>query len=240
VVPGVGATVIGQVPPYFDLFTFLAEQSPLILLDQRGTGLSTPAVGCSAGFRPPPNLFVSPQLLQRTYVDAYSKCTQHWESQGISADDFTVEDAADDIEDLRAALGVPQVDLLALSFGTRIALEVIRRHPDRVRRAVLQGTVTPDGLVRLPLEMDSFFRRTAADAEGQAAAEGLDKDLEAAYRNCIRNLKRTPLAVPIKTAAGTDLTVNMGAATFAALVATRPSDSLLPALLTSVSRGDPV
>jgi len=40
--PGVPGTGMGRVPVYFHLFARLQEVADVILLDQRGTGLSTP------------------------------------------------------------------------------------------------------------------------------------------------------------------------------------------------------
>jgi pimeloyl-ACP methyl ester carboxylesterase len=236
--PGISATFIAQVPPYFTLFRSLAEQAPVILLDQRGTGLSKPTVDCPEGFNPPANLFTTPHALLKTYVSSYAKCSEYWSSRGVFPDDFSVEEVADDVEDIRAALGVPKVDLLALSFGTRIALEVVRRHPQGVRRMLLQGTVTPDGLVRLPFEMDKFFRQTAEESKSQASAKGLDPDLVAAFSKARSELQRRPLAISIHAVSGSEITVTIGADTFAALVATRTTDPRLPALLTSLARGD--
>jgi pimeloyl-ACP methyl ester carboxylesterase len=236
--PGVPATFIAKVPPYFELFASLAEHSPVILLDQRGTGQSTPKVDCPGGFEPPLGLFATPQSLQKVYAESYRGCARYWAARRAFPKDFSVEEIADDVEDLRAALDIPQINLLALSFGTRIGLEMIRRHPEAVHKAVLQGTVTPDGLVRLPVEMDAFFRRTAADAKAQAAEKGLDEDLEATYRNVIQTLDREPLLVPITTNEGKRITAAIGSKMFAALVATRATDTRLPALLTSVNQKD--
>ena len=236
--PGVSATFIAQVPPYFDLFSRLSKLAPVILLDQRGTGLSRPKVDCPAGFKPPADLFTTPRTLLDTYASSYAACAKYWSLHDVSPDDFAIEEIADDIEDLRSGLGVPKVDLLALSFGTRIALEVVRRHPQSVRRMVLQGTVTPDGLVRLPSQMDDFFLRTAEEARSQAAAKGLDADLVSTFRKVKEELQQKPMAVRIKTQAGEDLTVTLGPDSIATLVATRTTDTRLPALLTSLAHGD--
>ena len=50
---------------------------------------------------------------------------------------------ADDINDLRAALGYQQVTLTGGSYGTTLALEFIRRHGEHVRAAVLSGATPP-------------------------------------------------------------------------------------------------
>ena len=52
---------------------------------------------------------------------------------------YTSAEAADDIEDLRVALGYSQLNLYALSYGTRLALTVARRHPASVRAMVLDS-----------------------------------------------------------------------------------------------------
>lgn len=50
--------------------------------------------------------------------------------------------AADELDDVRTALAVDRVDLLAHSYGTAIAEVYLRGHPGRVRRAVLDGPLT--------------------------------------------------------------------------------------------------
>ena len=60
-----------------------------------------------------------------------------------------------------------QIDLLGFSFGSRIALEVVRRHPTRVRRMVLQGVLGVDTL-RAPSLDDRVFTLFAGIAEAQA------------------------------------------------------------------------
>src|SRR5665647_194821 len=48
---------------------------------------------------------------------------------------------ADDVEDLRAALGYDQLNVYGISYGSRLGLEVLRRHGDHVRAAVIEGLV---------------------------------------------------------------------------------------------------
>jgi pimeloyl-ACP methyl ester carboxylesterase len=103
---------------------------------------------------------------------------------------------------------------------------------------VLQGTLTRDGLVRLPFEMDEFFRKTAAEAKMSPIAKSLDPDLESGYRRLREQLEREPLPVVIHGQSGDELRVVIGHDLFASLVATRTTDPRLPALLTSLANKD--
>jgi pimeloyl-ACP methyl ester carboxylesterase len=61
-------------------------------------------------------------------------------------------DVVDDLDALRAAVGDERLNYVGMSYGTRIGYVYAMRHPDRVGRIVLDGTVNPiestDGLTR--------------------------------------------------------------------------------------------
>jgi pimeloyl-ACP methyl ester carboxylesterase len=48
---------------------------------------------------------------------------------------------ADDVNDLRMALGFEKLNLYGISYGSRLGLEVLRRHGAHVRAAVIEGLV---------------------------------------------------------------------------------------------------
>jgi pimeloyl-ACP methyl ester carboxylesterase len=75
---------------------------------------------------------------------------------------YTTDNAVDDVDEVRAALGYPQVNIMGGSYGTRAVLVYLRRHPDRVRTAILDGVVPTHD--RAPL----FFARST-----QKALDGL-------------------------------------------------------------------
>jgi pimeloyl-ACP methyl ester carboxylesterase len=83
--------------------------------------------------------------------------------------------AADDLDDLRAALGYPRIVLDGASYGTHFYLVYMRQHPEHVESAILDG-VAPPGLLIVPLE-DAAGAQLAIDqliascgAEGECAA----------------------------------------------------------------------
>src|SRR5205814_5567954 len=60
---------------------------------------------------------------------------------------FTTMGVVEDLEELRNRLGYDAVDLYGTSYGTRVALAYLERHPQRVRddsqrcgRAAIRGT----------------------------------------------------------------------------------------------------
>ena len=78
---------------------------------------------------------------------------------------YTTDNTVDDVEEVRAALGYPQLNLMGGSYGTRLVLVYLRRHPDRVRTAIMDGVVPTHD--RSPL----FFARSTQKALDGLVAE---------------------------------------------------------------------
>ena len=109
---------------------------PVVLIDQRGTGrsnrLSCPALEApEAGDRP---MFPIADVIA---------CRRNL-AAGFSLAAYGTEAAARDLDAVRTALGHERIDLIALSYGTTLALRYLAMFPSRVRAAVLQGVVPAD------------------------------------------------------------------------------------------------
>lgn len=149
--PGQGAIALAtQVVP---LFSRLNDTRDVVLLDQRGTGESHP-LDCED----------SGDSLQSLFEDAIPEKAVRECLEALDADPrhYTTAVAIEDLDEVRARLGYDKLNLWGGSYGTRVALEYLRRHGDRVRSVVLDG-VAPAGM-KLPL---SFV------ADGEAALERL-------------------------------------------------------------------
>ena len=57
---------------------------------------------------------------------------------------YTSTVAADDLDDVRAALGYDTIDLYGTSYGGTLAQYYLRQHPDHVRVAVMDGSTPLD------------------------------------------------------------------------------------------------
>lgn len=123
------------------------ETRDQVLLEPRGARLSEPALQC-----PQINALkvdiaagrLVGEAAQAGLAQAAGDCRTALTATGIDLNGYNSEQSADDIEDLRVALGYPQLNLYALSYGTRLALTVARRHPDSVRAMVLDSALPPE------------------------------------------------------------------------------------------------
>jgi pimeloyl-ACP methyl ester carboxylesterase len=143
-------------------FSRIRRDRDLVLVDQRGTGRSN-RLDCSL---PDDSDFavLDPQQLQ----DRVRECRE-----SLSGDPryYTTSIAVRDLDEVRAALGYLKVNLYGISYGTRVAQHYMRRYPDRVRTAILDGSVPaevalgPEVAIEAQRAIDSALQRCAGAAD---------------------------------------------------------------------------
>ena len=116
----------------------------VVSIDQRGTGQSKPLLDCPeanmAGMQ-----MLPPAMMGMTGIaEALGRCRTRLAGMGIDLSAYDTDAAADDVEDVRKALGYATWNVLGGSYGTRLALEVVRRHPAGVRTLLLDSVSPPD------------------------------------------------------------------------------------------------
>ena len=57
---------------------------------------------------------------------------------------YTTSIAVQDLEAVRQAQNYGPINLVGVSYGTRVGLEYLRQYPQSVRRLVIDGVVPPD------------------------------------------------------------------------------------------------
>jgi pimeloyl-ACP methyl ester carboxylesterase len=155
--------------PRQPIFLALRAVADVIALDQRGVGLSNHIPPCTARRRFDPAVTLSEASLTAYYRETLDDCVGRWRSAGVAVGGYTTDQSADDIDDLRRALGVRQVDLWAISYGTHLALATMRRHPAAVGRAAFASTEGMNQTVKLPAHVDAAFGRIDAALGGGLA-----------------------------------------------------------------------
>ncbi len=241
--PGVPGIVIGRVPLYYRLFEKLRTLSDVILLDQRGVGMSSPNTACPEGAPPPPAAFETESGFREALTALARTCADHWRGEGLDVAAFTTAASADDLEDLRVALEADKLSLLAHSYGTAVALAAIRRHGAHLDRVVLAGTEGPDQTLQLPLVWDFALRRLSGMAAAAQRLSGAFPDTYREFQRVLKNVEKEPLSVPIQTGTKQHGTVRVGAFVLKLAVKnmlfTGRQAAGIPALVYSLSQGDP-
>jgi len=137
---GPGQSAIALAPAVLPLFTRLNNRRDIVFVDQRGTGRSAP-LDCDD----PRHLRLAEQADPQRQIARLAQCRDAL--QKLPYGDlrmFTTPIAMQDLDAVRAALGVERINLVGGSYGTRAALDYQRQFPQRVRRSVIDGVAPPD------------------------------------------------------------------------------------------------
>ena len=160
-------------------FAEIRERRDIVLVDQRGTGLSHPLACDPVGDEDNLQGFLDP-MLDPAYVIA---CREKLEEEA-DLRHYTTANHADDIDEIRAALGYERINLWGASYGTRPVLVYLRRHPEHVRAAAIHGVAHTAW--KYPLHhassgqraLDMLFEACRRDEECAAAFGDPREDLE--------------------------------------------------------------
>jgi pimeloyl-ACP methyl ester carboxylesterase len=131
---------------------------------------------------------------------------------------YNTNNATDDLDDIRAALGYPKLALFGGSYGTFFSLIYIRRHPQSIESAVLDG-VDPPGFQPLPGEplgvqraVDDLISKCKRDA----ACEKNFPNFAAQFDALVQRLDKGPIPVTLVAKKGAaPVTVQLSKAVFA-------------------------
>lgn len=131
---GPGVPLIAHAEQAVQLSARMLEDHDLLLVDPRGTGLSSP-LDCGADE-------IDYQLGTRDQQQRMvARCA---EQLGPRAAGYTSAATADDFDAVRARLGIPKLVLYGISYGTYLMPIYAERHPDSVQSMVLTGAYPPD------------------------------------------------------------------------------------------------
>jgi pimeloyl-ACP methyl ester carboxylesterase len=168
---GPGGAATEDYPAIAPALAPLRKRRDILLIDQRGTGGSNalscqPAQGADA-----PKAASAPPPRTREIVASAAMVRQCLAALSTHAapEHYTTSDAIRDLEAVRQALGAPQLDLLGISYGTRVAQQYAAHYPGSVRSVVLDSPV-PNTLAlgseharNLEQALKSLFARCSAD-----------------------------------------------------------------------------
>ncbi len=169
----------------------------LVFIDQRGTGYSNPNLNC------PP---APPDIDFATFNEI---CFAALSATGVPLSAYTTVENAEDVADLRIALGYDEYNLFGGSYGTNLGLTIMRDRPEGIRSSILDSVFPPDvnifggdelvGTVNL---LQGLVDRCNADAPCAEALPDLKADINQAFTNL--TAEPVPLREPARSFIGVD------------------------------------
>jgi pimeloyl-ACP methyl ester carboxylesterase len=221
----------------------------LILMDQRGTFLSEPALTCEVidrFNRQQVGLPLDARSTRRKHVAATRKCRRDLVARGIDIAAYNTTENAADFADLRRALGYDRWNVFGVSYGTDLALTILRDHPEGLRSVILDSTVPPS-VVALsefwPNARDGFqniFRACKAQARCRRSFPNLERTFTKLVRRLESDPVRTTVADP---ATGQPTPVVLDGGALANWLVTMsfytPSFKDVPSWIAQLAAGDP-
>ncbi len=157
-----------------DYLQGLLVDGDFLVIGQRGTSVSEPFLDC----------------------DNASDCS----ALSANLPSYNTGYNADDVDDLRATLGYQKLNLYGISYGSRLGLEVLRRHGENVRAAVLGGLVPaqvvwPAGIPASFYSALTTLDASCADAGQCGVAYG---NLESHFVAGVADLDSDPLVIDVQ------------------------------------------
>lgn len=191
---GPGQAATGLAPQINSALREVRRQRDIVLVDQRGTGGSNPLDCLDAdGEALDLDALTVPTDAQ---FDAFvARCLDGLAGRADPRF-YTTANAIRDLDDVRAALGVEQLNLIGGSYGTRVAQQYAMAYPQHVRSLVLDG-VAPNDLV-VGGEFAHTFEAALALQAGQCAqdpacGDRFPTDVQAQLRGVLSTLQAAPV-----------------------------------------------
>jgi pimeloyl-ACP methyl ester carboxylesterase len=234
---GPGQAAVASYPMLDDVFKEVRKHRDVILVDQRGTGESN-LLACK---------MVDPDQPSTPGVEAAqaeaSKCAAELSAKA-DLRHYTTSDAIADLDAVREAIGATQINLVGVSYGTRVAQQYAMHHPQATRSIVL------DSVVPNTLQLGNIFARNLDDAlalqfalcSKAPACKGKLGDPRVELDQLLAKLRAAPVTVQFRDATtGEQQDGTLTADTVAGLVrmyAYMPAaGSLLPKLIHEANNG---
>ncbi|MBV8951209.1 MAG: alpha/beta fold hydrolase [Actinobacteria bacterium] len=200
-------------PGLADLDRFVANDvggdRDVILFDQRGTGAAAPSLACpevTDAIVAVLETADAPSRDQARVRGGYDACRARLIGAGIDLAAYNTAATVEDLVDLRHALGIRSWNVFGASYGTTVALDLMRERPHGIRSVVLDSVLPTTvefggGATAINLVADAFahvFAGCAADASCHSNYPTLPAD----YWAMIGELDAAPIHTTVTGPAG--------------------------------------
>ena len=208
---GPGIATVGNIPKYLQSKTWkdIREKRALVFFDYRGTGFSEPVL--CPGMQDSLAVFskTNPSAKQKKdyEVSLYKNCREQHLKEGIDVSSFSAMQLAADAEAIRKSLQIADWNVYGVSFGTTVALNMIRNHPKHIKGVILDSPFPPNApWLDYVRPFDTCFKvlekNIAADQIAAAAFPALRND----FIKAVKRLNKVPFKISYGSYSSYDVT----------------------------------
>lgn len=225
----------------FPLFMAMREIGDVIAFDQRGTGMSKPNLLCNETVEYAPDKVPNSDEIIELYKKQSRACAESFRKQGIDLAGYNTNESADDLEDLRKAIGAEKISLWAISYGTHLSLATLKRHEKNIHRVILAGVEGLSHTIKLPStiqqHLENLDRLVKADTN-------LSKEIPSftgLMKEVLDKVEREPVVVEVtnpNTSQKVKVTVNKFVLQYLTTTSFGSGEAALPSIYYAMLKGD--
>jgi pimeloyl-ACP methyl ester carboxylesterase len=167
------------------------RQRDFVVFDDRGVGLSEPTMSCPELIDAAYRVFVAPlrpDQADAIWAAAAGRCRERLAASNIDLASYNTAAIVEDVHSLITQLGYRHWNLLATSYGTRVALRFVDRWREGTRAVILDSVYPPDVTAYVEngaaaaAAFAALFRECDADRACHAAFPAIRQSFEQVVR----------------------------------------------------------
>lgn len=189
---GPGGAAIASLTYWLD--SPVRQTRDFILIDQRGTGYSEPSLNCF-------------EFDTEENFDPIGECRDRLVDEGVDLAAYNSAESAADIAALADALELDTYNLYGISYGTRLALTVLRDYPEGIRSIILDGVYPPEieGYDEQVVNGWRAFEQLFSDCSNDPICAEAYPDLRDVFIETVDLLNQEPIAFEYEDGTTSDL-----------------------------------
>ncbi len=220
----------------------IRKRRDVVIISQRGAAGSQPSLDCFDSRQSDLARARRRAVTEAQERDILIRCRAEFDRKKIDIAMYSTPTLADDVADLARLLKTPKINLYGISYGTRWGLEVMRRYPEIVRSAILDGVYPPqiNGDQNEPAVVRAAFEQLAADCATSTICKERNPDFSTAVKTLVEGATSKPLQITLQLDDGPQVARIDGAHMMMVLMhMMRTGDAaLIPEAISGMQRGD--
>jgi pimeloyl-ACP methyl ester carboxylesterase len=200
-VGGPGGSLLDDVVPYLRRGgDEILKTRDYIMFNQRGTHYAEPFLACPGRTDLDRALAEAGTTLEERnerQVAFLLDCQDDLLEQGINLSAYNSAESAADVNDLRLALGYEQINLYGISYGSRLALTMMRDHPQGIRSAIIDAVLPPQANLNqdIALNVHRALKAVFEDCASDLTCGQAHPDVEATFYRVVDELNAKPASL---------------------------------------------